>query len=361
MAGALSARFTKRYAGGAAIHGELEQPLRGHSVTVLFGPSGCGKTTVLRCLAGLERPEEGRIQFGSQTWFDSARGLHLPPQRRGVGLVFQDYALFPHLSVEDNVGYGLRQLAADERRRCVAEMLERLGLVGIEKRRPHQLSGGQQQRVALARALVHRPRLLLLDEPLSAVDAALREELRTELRRVLAACDMPVLLVTHDRTEALALGDNLVVMSEGRRRQSGAVLEVFSHPADAEVARIVGMETLQPGIVESVRDGLATVCVGPLRMIALAPPGNAREVVVCIRGEEIVIERDSSTSSSVRNRLAARVVALQPGSPLTRVTLDVGFPLFALVTRPACEQLALRPGEQVYALIKAPAIHLVPR
>lgn len=245
MADALTANFTKRFPGGAVIRGELRQPARGHSVTVLFGPSGCGKTTVLRCLAGLEQPEEGTIQFGNETWFNAGRNVSLAPQQRGVGFVFQDYALFPHLTVAGNIGYGL---PANEREQRVGEMLDRFGLAAVVQQRPRQLSGGQQQRVALARALVCRPRLLLLDEPLSALDAALREELRGELRRLLAACDIPVFLVTHDRTEALALGDELIVMSGGAVRQSGPMLEVFNRPADAEVAKIVGVETLQPGI-----------------------------------------------------------------------------------------------------------------
>jgi molybdate transport system ATP-binding protein len=360
MAGALTASFTKRFP-GATIRGELKRSARGHSVTVLFGPSGCGKTTVLRCLAGLERPEEGAIQFDGEIWFDAARGVCLPPQQRGIGFVFQDYALFPHLTVEANIAYGLRKLVAGERHRRVGELLERFALIPHARQRPAQLSGGQQQRAALARALACRPRLLLLDEPLSALDAALREQLRGELRRLLAACGIPVLLVTHDRDEALALGDELVMMSGGAVRQSGPVLEVFNRPADAEVASIVRVETLQPGRVIGVSEGLATVEVGAARITALAPSAEASKVFVCIRGEEVILQRDGAAASSVRNRLAARVVAVQPGSPLVRVELDAGFPLFALVTRPACEELELRPGVHLTALIKAPAVHLIPR
>ncbi|MCC6820020.1 MAG: ABC transporter ATP-binding protein [Verrucomicrobia subdivision 3 bacterium] len=358
MADALIANFTKRFPGGAVIRGKLDRPMRGHSVTVLFGPSGCGKTTVLRCLAGLERPEQGSIQFGGRTWFDAGPGICLAPQQRGVGFVFQDYALFPHLTVAGNIGYGL---PANEREQRVGEMLDRFGLAAVVQQRPRQLSGGQQQRVALARALVCRPRLLLLDEPLSALDAALREELRGELRRLLAACDIPVFLVTHDRAEALALGDELVVMSGGTVRQSGPVLEVFNHPADAEVARIVGVETLHPGRIVNLSEGLATVEVGTSRVIGLAPPDEARAVFVCIRGEDVILQRNDGAASSVRNRLVARIVAVHPGSPLVRVELDAGFPLFAFITRPACEDLDLSPGQPVTALVKAPAVHLIAR
>lgn len=358
MADALIASFTKRFPGGAVIRGELNRPARGHSVTVLFGPSGCGKTTVLRCLAGLERPEAGAIQFGGETWFDANQNLCLAPQQRGIGFVFQDFALFPHLTVAGNIGYGLR---ATDRERHIGEMLERFGLTDMAQQRPRELSGGQQQRVALARALMCRPRLLFLDEPLSALDAALRAELRGELRRLLAACDIPVFLVTHDRDEAMALGDELVVMSGGFVRQSGPVLEVFNRPANAEVAKIVGVETLQPGRVVSESEGLAVVRIGSVTLTAVSPAIASREVFVCIRGEDVILQRDGGAASSVRNRLSARVVSVHPGSPLTRVELDAGFPLFAFITRPACEELALRTGVTVTALIKAPAVHLVAR
>lgn len=360
MADALIANFTKRFP-GATIRGELRQPTRGHSVTVLFGPSGCGKTTVLRCLAGLETPEAGTIQFGAETWFDATCNIHMTPQKRGIGFVFQDYALFPHLTVAGNVGYSLGGLSANERRRRVGELLEQFELSTQAQQRPNQLSGGQQQRVALARTLACRPKLLLLDEPLSALDAALREPLRGELRRLLVACDIPVLLVTHDREEALVLGDELVVMSKGAVRQSGPVLEVFNRPADAEVARIVRVENLQPGRIVNVSDRLATVEVGTARLVALAQGDSPRDVWVSIRGEDITLERDGGVPGSARNRLPARIVSVQPGSPLLRVELDAGFPLFAFITRPACDELELRPGVVVTALIKAPAVHLISR
>lgn len=361
MADGLIANFTKRFPSGPVIQGNLSQAVDNHSITVLFGPSGCGKTTLLRCLAGLERPEEGTIRFGQTEWFNARQNLCLTPQERGVGFVFQDYALFPHLNVEANVSYGLRRLPRPDRERRVHEVLERVGLASQAQQRPRQLSAGQQQRVALARALVCQPRVLLLDEPLSALDAELRERLRSELRRLLAASNIPVMLVTHDRAEALALGGNLLVMSGGAVRQRGPVIEVFNRPTDAEVAKIVGVETLQPGTVISENAGLAAVKVGSARLTGIAPLFASRDVFVCIRGEDVILQRDPGPASSVRNRLSARVVALHPASPLTRVELDAGFPLFAFVTRPACEELDLRAGVMVTALIKAPAIHLIAR
>ncbi len=360
MARALKADFAMRYRGGPEIAASLELPLDAPRVTVLFGPSGCGKTTVLRCLAGLERPQSGGIRFGEERWFDAVAGLSLPPQRRGAGLLFQDYALFPHLDVAGNVGFGLSGRPAAERRARVEAMLARFGLEGLAARRPRELSGGQQQRVALARALAPDPRLLLLDEPLAALDAALRESLRDELRGLLVAAGIPAIVVTHDRNEALVLGDDLVVMSAGRVLQSGPVLEVFNRPADAEVARIVGVETRQPGQVVGEVEGLAEVAVGGARVYAVAPPGIAQDVLVCLRGEDVILQREAGPASSVRNRLEARVVGVQPSAALIRVELDAGFPLFAWVTRPACEELGLAPGERVTALFKASAVHLLP-
>jgi molybdate transport system ATP-binding protein len=356
----LTARFEKRFAAGPAIAADLERPIDAFSITVLFGPSGCGKTTILRCLAGLERPESGAIHFGPTPWFDAGRGVFLSPQQRGIGYLFQDYALFPHLTVAGNIAYGLSGPRA-ERRQRVAAMLDLLHLRGLEERYPHQVSGGQQQRVALARVLVRRPRLLLLDEPLSALDAATREQLRPELRRVLMNFGIPVVLVTHDRIEAMALADHLVVLDAGKVRQQGTVPEVFNRPADLAVARIVGVETVQPGKIVHVADGLATVAVGPVHLVALAPTMEIHDVHVCIRGEEVVLQRDGMKETSPRNRLEAVVRSLAPEGPMVRVTLDCGFVLTALVTRPACAELGLSEGVKITALLKVPSVHLIPR
>jgi molybdate transport system ATP-binding protein len=363
MADTLNASFVKRFPTGATVRAELRL---GHAsaahrpgLTVLLGPSGCGKTTVLRCLAGLERPEEGRIEFGGEVWFDAQRGICLPPQKRGIGFVFQDYGLFPHLTVAGNIGFGLGHFSADERQRRVASMLERLELGQVLGQRPRQLSGGQQQRVALARALVLQPRLLLLDEPFAALDPASRDASRGALRHLLGECDIPVILVTHDRAEALALGDELVVMSAGQVQQSGPLLSVFNQPANPDVARIVGIETLQPGLLLEVNDGLATVRVGAAKIIALAPARELRDVLVCIRAEDVVLTRDTGEASSARNRFPATVESLHAGVPLMRVDLDCGFPLKALITRQAAEELRLQPGTRLAAWVKAPHVHLI--
>jgi molybdate transport system ATP-binding protein len=357
----LAAHFTHQFPEGFQVEAAWERPLDRFSLTVLFGPSGCGKTTTLRCLAGLERPHTGFLRCGDKVWFDAAQGICLTPQQRDIGLLFQDYALFPHLTVAQNIAYGLGDLPWQERRQRVAEMLDLFQLHGLERRYPRQVSGGQQQRIALARVLVRRPRLLLLDEPLSALDAPTREQLRPELRRRLRESGLPVILVTHDRLEAMALADHLLVMDQGKVRQQGTVAEVFSRPADLAVARIVGTETVLPGKILHTVEGLATVALGAVQLLALAPPFAVEEVYVCIRGEEVALQHGPGDSGSPRNRLEGIVGGLHPEGAMVRVQLDCGFPLTALITRPACEELHLAEGSRVTALLKVPAVHLIPR
>jgi molybdate transport system ATP-binding protein len=347
---ALEFDIVRRHPQGAEVRAALSVPAEG--VTVLFGPSGSGKSTVLRCLAGLDRPQRGFIRFGGVTWSDG--GTYLPAQRRGVGMVFQDYALFPHLTARENVEFGAAPGAVDE----VVRLLRLEPLLG---RKPAWLSGGERQRVALARALATRPRLLLLDEPLAALDAPAREELRHELRALLRAARVPALVVTHDRSEALALGDRLAVLAEGAVRQVGPVHEVFSAPADLVVARVVGTENVAPARVLDLGEGLARVQVGQATLAAVDPGGLGESCYACIRAEEVVLERAAGAVTSARNELWGAVVSLSPEGPLVRVVLDCGFRLVALVTRNSCRDLGLAEGVRVAALIKAPAIRLVAR
>ena len=352
----------KSFAGGPRIQCAFELPAEGASVTVLFGPSGAGKTTVLRCVAGLERPDRGSIRVGDETWFDSDRGIDLSPQARRAGLLFQDYALFPHLNVAANVAYGLGDLPPGERRRRVEETLALLQLDALAERRPAQLSGGEKQRVALGRVLAPRPRVLLLDEPLSALDAPTREALRSGLRRVLARAARPTVVVTHDRIEALALGDRIAVISNGRLRQVGPIEDVFGHPADLEVARAVGVETvLKARVVERHGDGLVAIQVGQGRLTALDPGGIDEEVFACIRAEEVILERGPVGRVSARNRLEGTVSSVTPEGPLVRVVLDCGFALAAIVTRQACRELDVKEGETLTAIVKSPSVHLIGR
>jgi molybdate transport system ATP-binding protein len=221
----------------------------GDEVVTLFGPSGAGKTLTLQCLAGLVRPDSGRIVVNGTVFFDGALGVDVPTQRRRLGYVFQGYALFPHLNVRDNVAYGLRHLTASARRERTREVLERLGLADLASRRPRELSGGQQQRVALGRALAPDPALILLDEPLSALDLPLRQALRDDLRAVLAEWRTAAVLVTHDFTEAYRLGDRIVVYEAGRVIQSAPRAELLWQPASERVAGIVGIRNVLHGTV----------------------------------------------------------------------------------------------------------------
>lgn len=366
----LALRFTRSHPGGGGVEAVADLPLRGGPIIVLFGPSGAGKTTVLRCLAGLERPDSGAIHFAGETWVDRDRGLDLPPERRGVGFVFQEQVLFPHLSVGANIGYGLFRRRRAERDARVREMAAICGVEPLLGRRPHQLSGGERQRVALARALAPQPRLLLLDEPLSALDAAAREALRQELRGLLAAAGVPAILVTHDRSEAMALGDLVAVLVAGQLRQVGTVPEVFGAPADEQVARAVGTENVLPARRIGARDGLCTVSVGTAELTAIDPVGGGEGRsgaeggwLACVRAEEVVLEPEPERGAptSARNRLPATVQWVRIEGPLARVRLDCGFPLTALVTRRSAEELGLAPGSHVTALVKAPAVRLVPR
>lgn len=357
----LTARFRKQFSSGFSVETDVRMAADRFSLTVLFGPSGCGKTTTLRCLAGLERPEEGRISIGDTTWFDSAREIFLPPQRRGIGYLFQDYALFPHLTARDNIGFGLERLPHEERTRRIDAMLDLFELDGLAGRFPHQVSGGEQQRIALARVLVLRPRLLLLDEPLAALDQPIREQLRPKLRSLLAQFSIPVILITHDRAEAMALADEVIVLDQGKVRQRGPVAGVFSHPAGVEVARIVGTENVLPGRIERVEGGLATVEVGSQHLVAVAPSTPGNQVFVCIRAEEVVLHKGPLDQISPRNRLSGIIQSITLEGPLTRVFLDCGFELQALITKTAREEMGLASGQTVTVLVKAPSVHLIGR
>jgi molybdate transport system ATP-binding protein len=358
VAPVLTADFEQRFPGGAEVAAAIE--VAGPGITVLFGPSGAGKSTVLRVLAGLERPRRGWVRFGGETWSDAGRGVFLPPARRSVGMLFQDFALFPHLTVEENLGYGLARRPRAERRTRVKELAAWLGLEELLQRHPAALSGGQQQRLALGRALAPWPKLLLLDEPLSSLDVPTRESLRRELGRRLREAAVPAVLVTHDRDEALALGDRVALMLDGRIHQEGPPAEVFSRPADADAARILGFGTVVKARLAGHEHGLLRIRAGSAELLAPDPGGLGTTVYACIRGEGVALEREDPAHAATRNRLRATVAALEPAGALVRVHLDAGFPLQALLTAWACEDLGLRPGDSLHALVKATAVHLVP-
>ncbi len=350
MADLLSCECQARLSSGFELDASLRIPAGPAPVTVLFGPSGAGKTTLLRILAGLDRPAAGFIQFRGKPWYDAARGICLPPQQRRSGFLFQDYALFPHLTVAANVAFAARPGRA-------RELLEAFDLAGLATRLPRAISGGQQQRVALARALAAEPALLLLDEPLSALDAATRLRTRHQLRRMLLMGGVPAIIVTHDRMEAVSLGDWIAVMAEGRVRQTGAVHEVFRRPADARVAESVGVENILPARIAGREGGLLTLDAGPVRLQAV-DSGEAGPLVACIRGEDVVLTRELPQPSSARNRLPGHVRSVSLESPLARVDLDCGFPLVAVITAQSVAELGLEAGQPVCAIVKTTAVHL---
>lgn len=325
----------------------------------VLGPSGSGKSTLLRAILGLLPCERGRIRI------DGEDVASVPVERRGLGYVPQQVGLFPHLTVRDNLAYGARARGVP-RAEYQPELDRLIAAAGIGKvldRLPASLSGGERQRVGLVRALASRPRLVLLDEPFTALNESLRRELWWLMRELQRDARVTVLLVTHDLAEAYFLADRVTVLLDGRVAQQGDKRDVYGRPAAAEVARFLGVETLQPGRIVCRQEDLVVVEVGSARLTALASADLADTVLVSIRGEDVMLEGAAASApvASARNRLPARVVSVQPGSPLSCVELDAGFPLFALVTRPACDELALHSGTRVIAVVKAPAVHLLNR
>jgi spermidine/putrescine transport system ATP-binding protein len=272
----------------------------------LLGPSGCGKTTTLRMVAGFEEPTSGQILLHGRDV------VGVPPFRRDVNMVFQQYALFPHMDVFENVAFGLRRkkVDKDEIRRRVAETLALVELEGREKRKPRQLSGGQQQRVALARALVNRPRALLLDEPLGALDLKLRQAMQLELKRIQREVGITFVYVTHDQEEALTMSDRLVVMNAGRIEQLGSPRELYEHPATRFVANFIGTSNILTGRLERKGDGWALAGLGPDQRVLVADAahaGDGQDVELAIRPEKIVLRTDQDPPPPDRSALKVRV------------------------------------------------------
>jgi iron(III) transport system ATP-binding protein len=258
----------------------------------LLGPSGCGKTTTLRCVAGLEEPDRGEVRIGGRVVSAPAARVFDPPERRSIGMVFQNYAIWPHMTVFDNVAYPLRLMKQDRTtvERAVREVLALVALEGLERRFPSQLSGGQQQRVALARAMVRRPQLLLLDEPLSNLDAKLREQMRFELKELQRRMQVPILYVTHDQAEAMGMSDRIAVMDAGRIVQVGSPQEIYTRPADRFVADFIGLMNFIPGRVVGRDDARLVVEVLGRRVTVEGPPGVSGPVTLAVRPEDLELD-----------------------------------------------------------------------
>jgi molybdate transport system ATP-binding protein len=329
------------------------------SILVLVGESGSGKTTLLRLLAGLLSPDQGRIEVDGSVWFDSESALSLPPEERTVGYVAQDYALFPHLTVAENLAFGLEAqgLRAGDIAPRVAIALERLGVAGLAGRRPHELSGGQQQRVAIARAIVLEPSLLLLDEPLSALDVQTRRTTRVELRRLLSELPCTTVYVTHSPAEALAFGDHIAVLEAGRVSQQGSRENLMRHPRSRYVAEFLGVNFFRGTLAGHADDGAAHVAL-PESDLVVAPEG---EVAVVVHPREITLALEAP-GGSARNVFAGVIEEIMPEPPsgeLVRVSVSTRPPLVAEVTRQAVDALGLKAGMRVFASFKAAGVVVV--
>jgi ABC-type sulfate/molybdate transport systems ATPase subunit len=349
--GGLEVRGLTAKAGAFAL-GPVDLHVAAGRVLVVLGQSGAGKTMLLETIAGLRPHQSGLIRLAG------TEASSLPPERRGIGLVFQDAALFPHLSVRENVLFGPR--ARGSRGGSAESLLRRVGIEHLADRWPRSLSGGERQRVALARALAIEPGLLLLDEPLSALDQPTREEMRALLQEVFSTSDIPAVHVTHDRDEALSIGDDLAVVAGGRIRQSGPAGEVMAAPADADAARLLGWSALGPGVAErgTVRVGQFTFC-GAVAGEVTGP------VDVYYRPEEILLSSGPGAVQDAASLPAATIVTatiamLVPARPLARIGLASDPPLTALVMHRDLKPLGARPGDQVTAVLPAASFRIFP-
>jgi ABC-type Fe3+/spermidine/putrescine transport system ATPase subunit len=348
----------------------LNLEIREGEFFTLLGSSGCGKTTTLRLVGGLEKPDGGGIYLGSTCLASESQRLFIKPEKREMGMVFQSYALWPHMTVFENVAYPLklRGIKGREAEKKVAEILELVGLAGLEERQAPALSGGQQQRVALARALVFSPKVLLLDEPLSNLDAQLREEMRRELKSLQQRLDITVLFVTHDQIEALSLSDRIAIMKAGRLEQVGSPEEVYFHPATPFVRDFLGKTFLLPGKVVGMTDQQINV---EIREVGVTPvaiqrsnlpvPGNGspsvgQSVMVAIRPEKIAISGRASEGQP--NLMQAKLQAVHFLGDRYEYTVQLGAETRVLVS-PASQPL--KAGENVFLELKSEGITLWPR
>lgn len=331
-------------------------------VTILFGASGSGKTQTLLSVAGLTRPDEGLITVQGETLFDSSRNFSLPVSRRRVGYVFQSLALFPHMTAQVNVEFAAHDLPRRERREKAAALLERFGVGHTAARRPREISGGEAQRVALARALASEPRMLLLDEPLSALDEPVKLSIMSDLREMNRRLNLPVLYVTHSRDEALALGERALVFERGRIIAEGEPHEVFGSPASLGVARLAGVENIFEGVVESRDESAGTMTVGLSRdegaascsvEVPLGRAGVGGRVTIAVRSGDVLLATEEPRGLSARNVLRGRVSAVERRSSETLVRVECGGVVWATsVTRRSLEELSVEVGREVWLAFK---------
>jgi molybdate transport system ATP-binding protein len=326
-------------------------------VTNVFGASGSGKTTLLRCLAGLTRPDTGRIEIGDRPLFDADRGIDVAPPRRRVGYVFQHLALFPHLTIAGNVAYGLHGRPAPERRERVNEVAESFRIAPLLSRRPDEVSGGERQRAALARALVTDPDLLLLDEPLAALDHAIQARIMEDLRRWHERRRIPILYVTHSHREVFGLGEQVIVLEHGRLLASGSPHEVLDHPSHDVLASLAGFENVFDVVVTERGERSGTMrCrlgdTGPELEVPLAPGDVGRALRIAIRAGDILLAVEEPRGLSARNVLRGHVGDLSARGPAVVARVHAGATFVVHLTRGGAAALGLQAGDAVWLIIK---------
>jgi len=361
----LAARIRKERRNADALSFLLDVSLDVSSgITILFGPSGAGKSTLLDCLAGLTTPDAGRIVAGDDVLFDSSSATNLPAQKRRIAYVFQTLALFPHLSVEENVAYGLPGLRREERQSRVAGILSAFHVEKLRKKRPGAISGGERQRVALARSLVTEPRVLLLDEPLTGLDAPRKAAIVEDLRAWNAAKRIPILYVTHSRDEVDALGERVIAMENGCIVSAGAPMDVLDAPRRKNLAQAAGFENLLRGTVLDLRepDGVMRLRLEESACLIEVPLGYAAvgdRVQVAVRAGDILLATELPHGLSARNVLPGRIVSLEQRGTMVIARVDCGVTFTAHMTPGALRTLPLSEGRPVWLVLKTHSCHLV--
>ncbi len=336
--------------------------------TILFGASGAGKTTLLDCVAGLARPDSGRIAIGGRVLFDSQSGVNVPVAKRRVGYVFQDLALFPYLTVEQNVQYGLAHVAQAERRERAAAILQAFRIAHLARRSAREISGGESQRAALARTLVTDPVVLLLDEPLAALDAPTKAKIIDDLREWNRAHRIPILYVTHSRDEVFALGERVIVLDAGRIVAEGTPHEVMMAPQQETVAQLAGFENIFDAVVESAHPESGTMTcrvdsnTAPVLLeTPLVRAGVGTLLRVGIRAGDIMLATALPAGLSARNVIPGRVVSLEQRDVIVSARVNCGVEMEVHLTLAARDSLQLAPGKEVWLLIKTHSCHLMQR
>lgn len=360
----LAARLLKRLSTsqrGFLLDVEFTSPI---GITIVFGASGAGKTTLLECVAGLVEPDEGRIQVGEQIWFDRNQKTNVPVPRRKVGYVFQDLALFPHMTVEQNVRYGLPDVPAHARQECCNAILDSFRIAHLKDRRPRQISGGERQRVALARSLVTNPRLLLLDEPLAALDLPTKAKILDDLREWNRAHRIPILYVTHSREEVFGLGERVLVLEAGRIIAQGTPHEVMNTPRTETVAQLVGFENIFDAVVVEIHEDRGTMtCLlanTPVHLetpLVHAQPGW--KLRVAISAGDILLATAPPVGLSAQNILPGKLKSLEQRDVIIAAIIDCGTEVEAHLTLAARDSLHLQPGRPVWLIIKTHSCHLL--